>query len=180
MKQATALYDTALYEAVQNNATWAEVAKDVGAPTENAARIAAARRARDGSFTHIRNTALNLPPLDAVEYLLDTLETLALVSLTKPHVADKIAPTVTYYERRVLIALIDARAADGVLNKDSLYNAVYFDKPDCGARDIKSVDVFICKLRKKLKRGKIETIWGEGYRFVDDETATPDLAEVTS
>lgn len=33
--------------------------------------------------------------------------------------------------------------------------------------EIKIVDVFVCKLRKKLPAGeKIETIWGSGYQFV--------------
>jgi two-component system cell cycle response regulator CtrA len=42
----------------------------------------------------------------------------------------------------------------------------------------KIIDVFICKLRKKLSRasgGKhyIETIWGRGYVLREDEIPTP-------
>jgi two-component system cell cycle response regulator CtrA len=38
--------------------------------------------------------------------------------------------------------------------------------------ELKIVDVFICKLRKKIyeltdKRGYIETIWGRGYMLKD-------------
>ena len=43
------------------------------------------------------------------------------------------------------------------------------DKPDS---DTKIVDVFICKIRAKLKAldidPSIETAWGRGYRLTDD------------
>jgi two-component system cell cycle response regulator CtrA len=37
--------------------------------------------------------------------------------------------------------------------------------------DIKIIDVFICKLRKKLPAGTVETIWGRGYVLRDPEGA---------
>lgn len=42
--------------------------------------------------------------------------------------------------------------------------------------EIKIVDVFICKLRAKLPMGeRIETVWGEGYKWVvDGDEETPD------
>lgn len=47
---------------------------------------------------------------------------------------------------------------------DALYSASADDEPE-----IKIIDVFICKLRKKLREagadGLIDTMWGRGYRF---------------
>jgi two-component system cell cycle response regulator CtrA len=55
------------------------------------------------------------------------------------------------------------------LNKEAFLNHLYggMDEPE-----LKIVDVFICKLRKKIyeltdKRGYIETIWGRGYMLKD-------------
>jgi two-component system cell cycle response regulator CtrA len=68
--------------------------------------------------------------------------------------------------------------------KEALMNHLYggMDEPE-----LKIVDVFICKLRKKLgESGRhIETVWGRGYRLVDapmekltvDETAAMTLEE---
>ena len=40
--------------------------------------------------------------------------------------------------------------------------------------EIKIVDVFVCKLRKKLRplrlTSSIETVWGSGYRFMPQES----------
>lgn len=43
--------------------------------------------------------------------------------------------------------------------------ALYGHKPDCDEAEIKIVDVFVCKLRKKLAPFSIviETQWGQGY-----------------
>ncbi|MEC8744463.1 MAG: helix-turn-helix domain-containing protein, partial [Pseudomonadota bacterium] len=40
--------------------------------------------------------------------------------------------------------------------------------------DSKIIDVFICKLRRKLdewglEKAKIETVWGQGYMLVDEK-----------
>ena len=58
------------------------------------------------------------------------------------------------------------------LTKASFLNHLYggVDEPD-----LKIVDVFVCKLRKKLEKisgGEtfIETVWGRGYVLRDDET----------
>jgi transcriptional regulator with XRE-family HTH domain len=55
-------------------------------------------------------------------------------------------------------------SANGPLSKVRLHFALYGDDPDGGA-DVKIVDVFICKLRKRLPAGMIETIWGFGYAW---------------
>jgi two-component system, cell cycle response regulator CtrA len=64
-----------------------------------------------------------------------------------------------------------------VLTKDAFLNHLYggMDEPE-----VKIIDVFVCKLRKKLSRagidGIIGTIWGRGYMIRDvvtQETTTP-------
>jgi two-component system cell cycle response regulator CtrA len=59
------------------------------------------------------------------------------------------------------------------VSKDGLMNAVYTvgidDQPE-----IKIIDVFICKIRKKLKPFGIEiaTIWGVGYQMTAQSVAS--------
>jgi two-component system cell cycle response regulator CtrA len=50
--------------------------------------------------------------------------------------------------------------------KDQLMAALYSHRPE-DPPEMKIVDVFICKLRKKLKPigVEIETLWGQGYRL---------------
>lgn len=47
------------------------------------------------------------------------------------------------------------------VTKQQIHDRLYFDRPD--PPDIKIVDIYICKLRKKVPTGAIRTIWGEGY-----------------
>jgi two-component system cell cycle response regulator CtrA len=61
------------------------------------------------------------------------------------------------------------------LTKENFLNHLYggMDEPD-----LKIIDVFVCKLRKKLSEATggdnyIETVWGRGYRLRDPE---PDAA----
>jgi two-component system, cell cycle response regulator CtrA len=51
--------------------------------------------------------------------------------------------------------------------KQSLMLALYGDRPE--EPEIKIVDVFVCKLRKKIARFgvSIETVWGQGYRLLN-------------
>lgn len=61
----------------------------------------------------------------------------------------------------------------GILFKRELVTKVqgldvlYGHLPEEDEAEIKIVDVFICKMRKKLKPYKIEieTVWGQGYRM---------------
>lgn len=62
------------------------------------------------------------------------------------------------------------------LNKEMFLNHLYggMDEPE-----LKIIDVFICKLRKKLSTATggdnyIETVWGQGYLLRDPEEVTPD------
>lgn len=56
-------------------------------------------------------------------------------------------------------------------DKRSLYHALYGDRID-GGPDPKIIDVFVCKIRKKLAPlgFVIETVWGRGYSLADRKT----------
>lgn len=58
------------------------------------------------------------------------------------------------------------KAKHRVLSKEALLNDLYGLLPD--EPEIKIIDVFICKLRKKLKPlgVEIQTVWGKGYRLL--------------
>lgn len=59
------------------------------------------------------------------------------------------------------------RAASGkVLSKEALLANLYVHEAD--EAEIKIIDVFVCKLRKKLQPLGVEigTAWGRGYRLV--------------
>ena len=62
------------------------------------------------------------------------------------------------------------------LTKEMFLNHLYggMDEPE-----IKIIDVFICKLRKKLAGGShyIETVWGRGY-VLRDPAPTPSVTQV--
>ena len=65
------------------------------------------------------------------------------------------------------------------LTKEMFLNYLYngIDEPE-----LKIIDVFICKLRKKLKQasgGKdyIETVWGRGYMLKDIEPEAAEMEE---
>ncbi len=70
----------------------------------------------------------------------------------------------TQSEARLLAALSDGRTH----SKESLLSAMYFERAD-DAPEIKIVDVFVCKIRRKLVGYpiQIDTIWGTGHRVVD-------------
>jgi two-component system cell cycle response regulator CtrA len=75
----------------------------------------------------------------------------------------------THKELSTLIVL--AEAPGRVLSKESILTGIYFEGVD-DEPDIKIIDVFICKLRKKLTEihpdaeGFVETVWGRGYMLV--------------
>lgn len=62
----------------------------------------------------------------------------------------------------------DLRAAfPRMRSQEQLLDALYWDRPN-EVPELKIIDVFVCKLRKKIKPLglQIQTIWGQGYRFV--------------
>ena len=55
--------------------------------------------------------------------------------------------------------------ARGRASREQIMAALYGLRPDGEEAEIKIVDVFVCKTRKKLRRFGIEitTLWGQGY-----------------
>lgn len=58
-----------------------------------------------------------------------------------------------------------------MVTKQNLMDAIYFDLHTDDEPTIKIIDVFICKVRKKLKPFgiEIETVWGQGYSLKNRE-----------
>lgn len=54
-------------------------------------------------------------------------------------------------------------------SKAEIMNALYALRPEADEVEPKIVDVFVCKLRKKLRPFgvEVETVWGQGYRLKD-------------
>jgi two-component system cell cycle response regulator CtrA len=77
-----------------------------------------------------------------------------------------LAIELTGKERLTLLAL--AAAPGRVLTKEMLMNSLYAGTPD-EEPELKIIDVFICKLRKKLSEKHpdagafVQTVWGRGY-----------------
>lgn len=71
----------------------------------------------------------------------------------------------TTKEERLLEVLLSRDA----LSKDSLMAALYCDRHTDDLPELKIVDVFVCKLRKKLAPYgiTIETLWGRGYAIAE-------------
>lgn len=67
----------------------------------------------------------------------------------------------TMHEARTLALLYKMRGE--AATKEALFQTVYYDK--LNPPDIKIVDVFVCKMRKKLRPYEItiDTLWGRGY-----------------
>ena len=78
-----------------------------------------------------------------------------------------------------IIELLSLRKGT-TLTKEMFLNHLYggMDEPE-----LKIIDVFVCKLRKKLSTATggehyIETVWGRGYVLRDPIEATPELSRV--
>ena len=65
-------------------------------------------------------------------------------------------------EGQLLALLLKGR----LLGKDQILLHIYSDRPD-SPPEIKIIDVFVCKLRKKIKPFGvlITTVWGRGYQM---------------
>lgn len=72
--------------------------------------------------------------------------------------------TLTRQEAALFEQLVAAGGA--VLSKDRLLSGLYLVEAD--EPDIKIIDVFVCRLRRKLRPLGVEigTVWGRGYRLV--------------
>lgn len=78
----------------------------------------------------------------------------------------------TRSEMDILLALRDC--APAVMSKERLLAKTNRDITGHDERDLKLVDVWICKLRKKLKPLGVEivTAWGQGYRLAVNQGET--------
>lgn len=72
-------------------------------------------------------------------------------------------------ERRVFGVLL-ARA---IATKEAVMAALYHDFA-ADAAEVKIVDVYVCKIRAKLRKHgvRIETVWGLGYRLDEAQRAS--------
>lgn len=102
--------------------------------------------------------------IDYVFNLESRLEEAGAVLKAQPLANLRSAFDLSNQEAKLLAALSDGRNH----SKESILSALYYERPD-EAPEIKIVDVFVCKLRKKLVGYPIviETLWGSGYRVAD-------------
>jgi len=75
-----------------------------------------------------------------------------------------------------ILELLSLRKGTTV-TKEMFLNHLYGGKDEPA---LKVIDVFICKLRKKLSKATggeqyLETVWGRGYVLRDPEAAMPEL-----
>ena len=72
--------------------------------------------------------------------------------------------------------LVAALYSNGRCSKEFLHYACCSDATGSHEQEIKIVDVFVCKARKKLKPYGIEitTLWGQGYLMPKDSKAIID------
>lgn len=111
----------------------------------------------------LRERAMDMKPLDAVDFLLGILEGLTHrlpVMTLEPWPGIRLSKQ----EARLLhhLDLRDGKAA----TKEALMSALYHEEPGDWP-DIKIIDVFVCKLRRKLEETpfSIVTVCGVGYRL---------------
>lgn len=100
-----------------------------------------------------------------IEVLREKVRQLELM-LAPPGYVVPIEWRLTVHEARIFCYLLTRPMA----TKDQLMAALYSDRVD-EAPEIKIVDVFVCKLRKKIAPFgvKIATHWGQGYGLPDRE-----------
>ena len=114
--------------------------------------------------------------LAALEEIKDlTTEVQQLRSVVAELNASPVIPielALTKCETSMLMALMTTGAT--TKSKEQLLAAAYSDRYATGDEpEIRIVDVFICKLRKKLKPFgiEVETVWGQGYHLPPESKA---------
>jgi len=116
----------------------------------------------------VRKVVFEMQPLDAINYLLDILENV-VPGQSVSEISDfhtNLPFRLTGSEARLLFSLYKARGR--MLSKDRLMNELYLHcHADEDFPNMKIIDVFVCKLRNKLKKSglpiEIITYWGIGY-----------------
>lgn len=119
------------------------------------------------------------PPDPVVLRLSDQIELLSASGPTLENLREeyRLSPK----ERRLFNQLAGKPGA--VFTRQSLWNGLYFDYVGEDEPDVNIIDVWITKIRAKLVKHDapvwIETIWAEGYRFVNkrarEECSKPGL-----
>lgn len=110
----------------------------------------------------------SLPLRDQVEHLKFMLAEITTPAPEWLALAYRLGVALTQQEARVLGALM--RHTRQPVTREALLGAIVWDRGDADEPDIKIVDVYICKVRAKLRGkgvGAIETVWGVGYRWVE-------------
>lgn len=120
------------------------------------------RKLTAGAMTSAR-TDNERERIETLNFELDTL----MSAYMDPKIGDVQANpySLTRSERR-LVDLLASRPGK-VFPQSSVVSALYFDVPGGDAPQPKIVDVYVCKIRKKITGAPfvIETVWGEGYRL---------------
>lgn len=103
---------------------------------------------------------------DRIEFLEERIRQLE-EALMPSSVIVPIEYQLTAQEARVYAHLASRELA----TRQSIMMALYSDRSE--EPELKIVDVFVCKMRRKLRPFgvRIETIWGQGYRLVRPGTA---------
>lgn len=117
----------------------------------------------------------------------EAIESLCLIldGLFDPTLDDVWEYITTYGMTTLEAKLVHAlRSRPGrTISKEGLVAIIYSDRIDSEWPAVKIIDVFVCKVRKKLRDGgadfEIETVWGMGYRAVtaSDEALLASMAE---
>jgi hypothetical protein len=152
---------------VEAGRTIAEIAEETGTTYD----LVRHRLRRAGlKATHVKDATLaqrvaDMKPTRAIEFLLDVIHLLQPTSDTEPHDIDGIAPNLTRQERRVVIAVYEARGA--TMPYEAILNTAYFDRPD-ELPDVPIIRVFLCKARAKnpALAQHLQTVWGVGVKWV--------------
>lgn len=101
---------------------------------------------------------------EAVEFLLAEIEELECKLLAGLPLREKFYHKLTKAESEILDLLLYHRGK--VVLKATFYDLLYQLRPDTEQPAEKIIDVFICKLRQKLRANsgpEIHTSWGQGY-----------------
>jgi hypothetical protein len=158
---------------VENGRTIREIAEDMGLGYEQV-RLALQRRGIRAVWENersLRQIVQDMKPAEAVEFLLACIENLApALTRTASHAVEAVVPDLPPQQRRLLIALHDAK---GLLSRDQLMAAFYFDAQTADVSGAKIVDVQLSRLRARLvgTRYSIKTHWGRGWTLeIADET----------
>lgn len=115
---------------------------------------------------------------EAVEFLLACVEDLEVKLAASLPTRQGFYEKLTKIEASLLDKLLSMRGR--VVDKEFLFNHIYSLRPS-NVPEPKIIDIFICKLRKKLKSNggpEILTSWGRGY-FIERELE-PKLVEKSS